>query len=124
MKSQPFYGPTSSACPHWGAKLRRFDFTIALALSGSAVDDPGPQYIENYSCGTLRNYTGFCHPEMERLIQKQSMQSDPEVRKGIVLRIERILADKAVRPVIYYNRAGTCWHPAVKGTDHDGEQPL
>ena len=43
------------------------------------------------------------------------MHSDLEIRKEIVFKIERILAEHAVRPVIYYNRAGTCWHPAVKG---------
>ena len=44
----------------------RKDFTVAMSLSGSAVDDPDTQFYENYSCGSSRNYTG-CTPEVKGL---------------------------------------------------------
>lgn len=35
--------------PNWVQKLMREDFTVALSLSGSAVDGPDTQFYENYS---------------------------------------------------------------------------
>ena len=29
--------------------------------------------------------------------------------------LERRLAEDGARPIIYYNRGGTCWRPQVKG---------
>ena len=43
---------------NWVPKLMRKDFTVAMSLSGSAVDDPDTQFYENYSCRSSRNYTG------------------------------------------------------------------
>ena len=31
--------------------------------------------------------------------------------------IERKLAEDIARPIIFYPRAATCWHPYVKGLD-------
>jgi hypothetical protein len=33
---------------NWVPKLMRKDFTVAMSLSGSAVDDPDTQFYENY----------------------------------------------------------------------------
>jgi peptide/nickel transport system substrate-binding protein len=54
----------------------RKDFTVAMSLSGSAVDDPDTQFYENYSCGSSRNYTGRI-PEAHALIDRQSAETDP-----------------------------------------------
>ena len=100
---------------NWVQKLMRKDFTVALSLSGSAVDDPDTQFYENYSCRSSRNYTGYCDPEVEALIDRQSAESDPSKRRGLVRQIERRLIEDAVRPIIFFMRQATCWQPEVRG---------
>jgi len=99
---------------NWVPKLMRKDFTVALSLSGSAVDDPDTQFYENYSCRSSRNYTG-CNPEVDALIDRQSAETDPAKRKELVWQIERKLIEDAVRQIIFFMRQGTCWQPQVKG---------
>ncbi len=82
---------------NWVPKLMRKDFTVALSLSGSAVDDPDVQFYENYSCRSSRNYTG-CNPEVDALIERQSAEADPSKRKELVWQIERKLVEDAARP--------------------------
>ena len=98
----------------WVPKLMRKDFTVAMSLSGSAVDDPDTQFYENYSCRSSRNYTG-CNPEVDALIEQQSAETNPDKRKELVWQIERKLIEDAVRPIIFFMRQGTCWQPEVKG---------
>jgi peptide/nickel transport system substrate-binding protein len=99
---------------NWIPKLVRKDYTVAISLSGSAVDDPDQIFYESYVCKSPRNYTGYCDADMEALVDKQSMETDPEKRRQIVWEIERKMAADVVRPVIYHTRAATCWRPAVK----------
>ena len=49
--------------------------------------------------GAARNYAGYSDPEIDKLIDQQSMEADPEKRKEIVWQIERRLAEAAFRPV-------------------------
>ena len=100
---------------NWVQKLMRKDFTVALSLSGSAVDDPDTQFYENYSCRSSRNYTGYCNPEVEALIDRQSAEGDLAKRRELVWQIERKLIEDAVRPIIFFMRQATCWQPEVKG---------
>ena len=58
---------------------------------------------------------GYCNPEVDKLIEQQSIEGDPERRKQLVWAIERKLAEDGARPIIFYNRSGTCWQPYVKG---------
>jgi peptide/nickel transport system substrate-binding protein len=99
----------------WYPKIMRKDFTVGLNVSESAVDDPDQQFYENYVCTAERNYTGYCSPEVDQLVDRQSAESDKEKRKRLVWEIERRLAQDGARPVIFYPRQATCWHPHVKG---------
>jgi peptide/nickel transport system substrate-binding protein len=99
----------------WYPKIMRKDFTVGLNVSESAVDDPDQQFYENYVCPAERNYTGYCSPEVDRLVDQQSAESDKEKRKQLVWEIEKRLAQDGARPVIFYPRQATCRYPQVKG---------
>jgi peptide/nickel transport system substrate-binding protein len=99
---------------NWIPKLTRKDFMIALSTMGRAVDEPDTNFYYNYSCSSQRNYSGFCSPEFEKLVDQQSVENDIEKRKKLVWQLERVLAEEAVRPQIYHLRLGTCWQPQLK----------
>ncbi len=99
----------------WYPKMYRKDYKIGLNLTGGGVDDPDQQFYENYGCGSPRNYTGYCNPELESLFERQSMEADEGKRKKLVWEIERRLAEDGARPIIFYNRFAYCWQPQVKG---------
>jgi peptide/nickel transport system substrate-binding protein len=65
--------------------------------------------------GSSVNWDGYCNAEVDKLIEQQSVESDPGRRKQILWTIERKLAEDVARPIIFYDRAATCWQPDVKG---------
>jgi peptide/nickel transport system substrate-binding protein len=99
----------------WYPKVMRKDYAVGLTVSENGLDDPDQQFYENFVCGAERNYTGYCNPEVDKLVDQQSMQSDNTKRKELVWEIERRLAEDAARPIIFYPRSGACWQPQFKG---------
>jgi peptide/nickel transport system substrate-binding protein len=99
----------------WYPKMYRKDYKIALNLTGGGVDDPDQQLYENYGCGSPRNYTGYCNPDLEKLFERQSVEADAGKREKLVWEIEKKLAKDGARPIIFYNRFAYCWQPQVKG---------
>jgi peptide/nickel transport system substrate-binding protein len=100
---------------NWYPKVTRKDFTIGLNLSENGLDDPDQTFYENYACGSERNYTGYCNRELEKLFDRQSMKTDQEQRRKLVWEVDTKLQEDGARPMIYHNRAATCWYPYVKG---------
>jgi peptide/nickel transport system substrate-binding protein len=99
----------------WYPKVARKDYTIGAVPMETGVDDPDQMFYENYVCGAARNYAGYCNPELDKLINQQSMESNRDKRRTIVWQIERILADAGIRPVLFYPVGATCEQPRVKG---------
>jgi peptide/nickel transport system substrate-binding protein len=100
---------------NWFPKIYRKDYTIAINGTESGVDDPDQQFYENFVCGAVRNYTGYCNAEVDKLIDQQSAEANRDKRKQLVWEIERRLAEDGARPIIFYPRGGTCTQPYVKG---------
>jgi peptide/nickel transport system substrate-binding protein len=98
----------------WYSKMARKDYTVGAVPIESGVDDPDQMFFENYVCGAVRNYGGYCNPGLDKLVNQQSMEANPVKRKDIVWQIERILAEAGVRPVLYYPAGASCWQPWVK----------
>jgi peptide/nickel transport system substrate-binding protein len=99
----------------WYPKVMRKDFTVGAVPMETGVDDPDQMFYENFVCGAARNYAGYCNPEFDKLVDEQSKQADPEKRKKVVWQSERMLAEAAIRPVIFYPTGATCRQPWVKG---------
>ena len=99
----------------WFPKLAKRDYTIALGLGASGVDDPDQQFYQNYACGSELNVTGYCNKEIEALFDRQSMETDQQKRRELVWDIDQRLQRDDARPIIFYNNAATCWQPSVKG---------
>ncbi|MFM9941969.1 MAG: ABC transporter substrate-binding protein [Hyphomicrobiaceae bacterium] len=99
----------------WFGRAARQDFTVAFNLSGVAIDDPDVTITENFACKSDNNFTKYCNPEVDKLLEEQSGERDPAKRKALVWQIERVLAEEVARPIISHGRAAQCWQPYVKG---------
>jgi peptide/nickel transport system substrate-binding protein len=99
----------------WYPTLTRKDYKVAMNVTETAVDDPDVAFYENYACGALRNYTGYCNPEVDKLTDRQSAETNTEKRAKLVREIERKLIMDDARPILFYNRAANCREPYVKG---------
>jgi peptide/nickel transport system substrate-binding protein len=99
----------------WYPKLARKDFAVALNVTEAETDDPDPLFLENYVCGAVRNYAGYCNREIDKMVDQQSAISDVAKRRQIVWAIEKKLAEDDARPIIFYPRVANCRQPFVKG---------
>ncbi len=100
---------------NWHAKVTRKDYRIALNNTGSGVDDPDQQFYENYACGSLRNYSGYCNRELDKKFDEQSAMADQQRRKKLVWEIDKQLQVDGARPIIFHTVTSTCMRPQVKG---------
>jgi peptide/nickel transport system substrate-binding protein len=105
--------PIESA--NWFPKAIRKDYAVGLNLTAGAVDDPDQQFYENYACGSERNITGYCNPELEKKFEQQSIEVDRAKRRKLVWEIDRRLQQDGARPIIFHYRAASCRQPYVKG---------
>jgi peptide/nickel transport system substrate-binding protein len=99
----------------WYPKIVRKDYTVALGVTASGLDDPDQQFYENYVCGAERNDNGYCNPVVDKLVDRQSMEPDLQKRRELVWEIEKKLAQDVARPIIFYPRSASCWQPYVRG---------
>jgi peptide/nickel transport system substrate-binding protein len=99
----------------WFPKITRKDYLIAPNITCGAVDDPDQNFYENYSCGSSRNFTQYCNKELEPLFDQQSTETDVAKRRAMVWDIDKKLQEDLARPILYQNKAATCWQPWLHG---------
>ena len=101
---------------NWFPKIYRKDYTIGINGTESGVNDPDQQFYENFVCGAVRNYTGYCSPEVDKLIDQQSAEPNREKRKQLVWQIERKLAEDDARRSSFIRAAGPARSPMSRGS--------
>ena len=108
----------------WYPTLMRKDYKVAMNVTETAVDDPDVAFYENYTCGSQRNYTGYCNPEVDKLIDQQSAGSRyREAQEAGVG--DREEADRGRCPADPVLQQGRQLPPAAaQGADDAGQQHL
>ena len=98
----------------WYNKIQQKNYQVGLNLTGAGLDDPDGVFYENFYSTSDRNYTAYKNPEIDKMIDEQSAETDLNKRKAMVTKIEQALLKDAARPPISHGVANTCWAPAVK----------
>lgn len=101
--------------PIWYARMARKDYSVGVNVQGIGIDDPDVVFFETFACGSERNYTNYCNPELEKKFHEQSQMTDLDKRRELVWQIDKALQEDGARPVLVHGWAATCWSPPVKG---------
>jgi peptide/nickel transport system substrate-binding protein len=84
----------------WYNATTRKEYQLGANVSGFGLDDPDSTLYENFGCGSLRNYTGYCNEAVQTLIDQQSQELDARKRLALLARIQTILEEEAARPMM------------------------
>lgn len=87
----------------WYAKLTRGEYELGANLTGIGVDDPDANFYENYYCGSPRNYSQYCNPDVDRMVDAQSQTLDPVKRRRMVAEIQKRLEIDGARPILAWD---------------------
>jgi len=98
----------------WHAKLTRRDYEMAVNNTGMGPDDPDANLYENFKCGSPRNYSDYCNPEVDRLIDEQSQTLDPAKRLKLVQDLDTRLQLEGARIILGWAKEYYLMWPYVK----------
>ena len=98
----------------WFPALARREFQIAANLTAGGFDDPDAYLVENYKCGSSRNYTDYCSEAMDRQIEAESQELDRAKRLRMVADIQRTLEAEVARPMLGWRKEYFAQYPYVK----------
>ena len=99
----------------WYNRLFKKDYSVALNLAGAGIDDPDGVLKMGFACKSEANFSQYCNPEVDKLLDQQSQEPDLAKRKAIVWKIERILVEDVARPIIFHGIAGDLLASPLQG---------
>jgi peptide/nickel transport system substrate-binding protein len=98
----------------WYGVVARRDYTVAVNSTGVSADDPDVNFYENFTCNSIRNYSDYCNPAVEKLIDTQSQEFDTAKRKKLVWEIDKRLVTDGARIILAFRINYNAMWPHVK----------
>jgi peptide/nickel transport system substrate-binding protein len=98
----------------WHPKVTRRDYELGANQTGIGPDDPDANLYENFKCGSPRNYSDYCNPEVDRLIDEQSATLDHAKRVRLVHELDTRLQLEGARPIMGWSTFYLLHWPYVK----------
>ena len=99
----------------WFPKMERGDYEMGANMSGSAGEDPDITFYEQFACGSPRNYSFYCNPELQAEMDRQSQERDPRKRIQLVRDLDRKLQIDVARALLGQALDFVMYAPYVKG---------
>jgi peptide/nickel transport system substrate-binding protein len=99
----------------WFPKMERGDYELGANMSGSSAEDPDVHFYEHFGCGSPRNYSFYCNPEVQALMDRQSQERDPKKRLVLVQEVDRKLQTDVARAMLGQALDYVMYAPQVKG---------
>lgn len=90
------------------------EFQLAPNATGLGADDPDIQFYENFRCQSLRNYSDYCDPDADRLMDRQSEEADLVKRRLLVNELDIRVTEGVARPQLAYRTWYNLHYPYVK----------
>ncbi len=95
-------------------RITNGDFAMIGHSHSFALDDPDSVLPSHYSCGGAENFPGLCDQELDKLIQQQSRELDPDLRRELLTEIERIIWEKDAKIWFQWSsRRSPVWNNVV-----------
>ena len=69
----------------WYNRLFKKDYSVALNLAGAGIDDPDGVLKMGFACKSEANFSQYCNPEVDKLLDQQSQEPDLAKRKATVV---------------------------------------
>ncbi|MFT4507354.1 ABC transporter substrate-binding protein [Caballeronia sp. 15711] len=95
-------------------EIQRSGYQFLMFSAAPPIDDPDSVLFGSYACKASTNYSDYCDPQTQKMIEEQSQTADPVKRKALVNAIDRRITQQAVRPVVFGEYLGYCRQPYVK----------
>ncbi len=84
--------------------------------AGWIADYPDPHDFLDilFRCGSLQNHTGYCNPDVDKLLDEAAGEEDPARRKALYRQVEQIVIDEAPWVPLFYQVEYWLVKPYVK----------
>ena len=66
----------------WYNRLFGKQYSVALNLAGAGIDDPDGVLKMGFQCNSDANFSKYCNPEIDKLLDQQSQETDPGQAQG------------------------------------------
>lgn len=95
-------------------------FAMIAHSHSFALSDPDSVLPSHYGCGGAENFPGFCDPVLDRLIEEQSRELDPDRRRDLLNRIEEMIWEMDAKVWFQWSSRRTPVWNNVVGLDPGG----
>ena len=97
------------------SRVRNLDFDLAISGHGGISGDPrilNEMILSSVGAGSVNSARYDSSPQLNRLLEAQLAEMDPEKRKDLVHRVQEVIAEELPAIPLYYPATMSAFHPA------------
>jgi peptide/nickel transport system substrate-binding protein len=95
-------------------KIKKWDFQLAVSGHGGVLGDPkilNEMISSHYGAGSVNSARFDAHPELNKLLEAQLAEMDPDKRRDLVFKIQEVYADELPAISLYYPNTMSAYNP-------------